>query len=92
MSSHQNQLSSESTTEVWKAEEPEDKILPLVRLYYKIGGYFKISWAEFTQTPWWVIKQIALLMDEKESDMNQFIGMEEAAIFKNLQRMFPKKD
>lgn len=79
------------SNEVETEEPEEDKILPLVRLYFKVGGYFKLSWKQFQETPWPVIKQCAMLLDEKEGDMNQFIGYEEASIFKNLRRMFPPK-
>lgn len=72
--------------------ENEDEIWPITRLYYKVGGYFKLTFREFLDTPWPVIKQVASLLDEKEGDMEQFIGYEEAALFKTLKRMFPKKD
>lgn len=80
-----------SVCECAPAAEPtdDDKIWPIVRMYFKIGGYFKISWREFRETPWPVLKQLATILDEREADMDQFIGYEEASIFKNLRRMFP---
>lgn len=74
---------------VQEEEQETDKIMPLVRLYFKIGGYFKINWQEFNDMPWPVIRQLAKLLDEKETDMGQFISYEEVAMFKNLRRMFP---
>jgi hypothetical protein len=67
----------------------EAEIPPEVRLFFKVGGYFGWTWEQFNRTPWWVIKQLSRLLDEKEADMNQFVSYEESAMFKNLKRMFP---
>lgn len=62
------------------------------KLVHKICGFYKWSYKDFRETPWWLIKELSRLLDEKESDMSQFVSYEEAAIFKNLRRMFGKKD
>lgn len=71
------------------SQPPE--IDPLIRLYARVGGYFKWTWKEFCETPWPVIKQLAQLLDASEHDLDRFIGLDEAALFKNLRRLFPPK-
>lgn len=72
--------------------EEKDELMPLVLLWFRVGGYFKLSWQEFIDTPWPVLKRAAKVLEERESDMKQFIGYEEASMFKNLRRMFETKD
>jgi hypothetical protein len=64
----------------------------MVRLWVKLGGYFKMDFLTTAQQPWWALKQASKLIDEKESDMNQFLSYEESAMFKNLRRMFGTKE
>lgn len=73
-------------------EEKKDEIDHRVRLFHKVGGYYKWSWKEFKETPYWVVKQLAKLLDENRNDLSKFIGYEEYSEYRNLLRLHGRKD
>lgn len=66
-----------------------DELRAYARLVHKICGYYKWSFQDFRHTPWWLIKLLSEILDERVDDLGVFIGYEEAAMFKNLRRMYP---
>lgn len=69
--------------------EGESERKAYARAVHKICGYYKWSIADFQACPWWLIKELSAILDEREADMSQFIGYEESSMFKNMKRMFP---
>ena len=68
---------------------PKEQISDEARLIHKICGFYKWTYKEYQETPYWLIKELSLLLDELEADNNRFVSYEEAAIYKNLKRMYP---
>lgn len=73
-------------------EKKEEEIYDNIRLFHKLAGYYKWTYAEFKATPLWVLKQLCKILDEPGDDLSKFIGYEEYGEYRNLLRLHGSGD
>lgn len=53
-----------------------------------MAGYYKWSPKEFEEAPFWLIKGLSELLDDRQKDLSKWVGYEEIMGYKNLERLF----
>ena len=83
----------EPIEEIEVPPEAKDELEEMVRITHKLASTYGWSYKEiWDETPYPILKRLYVHILALEGDQEKFLNATEAAIYKSLKRMYPKKE